>query len=97
MYALDSGYESDNETMSTEMLEGNCDGSQSHPNINRREERYKIRDHINKRKLERKVALKATQNMGKGLNKVFKTVVKEILQYFFVIIWLINFPFHSRT
>ena len=26
--------------------------------------------------------LKATQNMGKGLHKVFKTVVEEILQDF---------------
>ena len=32
-------------------------------------------------KYNRKGALKATQNMGKGLHKVFKAVVKEILQY----------------
>ena len=30
--------------------------------------------------MEWKGALKATQNMGKGLHKVFKTVVKEISQ-----------------
>ena len=29
------------------MLENNCDGSQTHPNVNRREARYKIRDCIN--------------------------------------------------
>ena len=30
--------------------------------------------------MESKVALKATGNMGKGLHKVFSTIVKEILQ-----------------
>ena len=33
------------------------------------------------RQLEWRGALKATRNMGKGLQKVFKTVVKEISQY----------------
>ena len=33
------------------------------------------------RQSECKGALKATQNMGKVLQKLFKTVVKEILQY----------------
>ena len=41
---------------------------------------YKIRDHNKRRQLEWKGVLKATQNMGKGSHKVFKTVVKEILQ-----------------
>ena len=31
--------------MSTDMLEGICDSSQSHLKFNRREELYKIRDH----------------------------------------------------
>ena len=39
-----------------------------------------MRDRIRQRKLEGKGALKATQNMGKGLHKVFNTVVKDISQ-----------------
>ena len=39
MDAISSGDESDDETMFMEMLEDICDGSQSHPSINRREER----------------------------------------------------------
>ena len=57
-------------------IEDICDGSQTHPNVNRREARYKIRDRIRQRTLEWKGALKATQRMGKGLHKVFSTVVK---------------------
>ena len=39
MDAMSSGNESDNEPMSTEMLEDICDGSQSHPSINSRDAR----------------------------------------------------------
>ena len=74
------GDELDDEPMSTEMLEDICDRIQSHPNVNRREARYKRCDSIKQRQLEWNGALKTTQNMGKGLNKVFKTVVKEILE-----------------
>ena len=77
---MDSGDESDHELISMEMLEDICDGSQSHPNINRRDARYKIRDHIKQRQSECKGTLKAMQNMGKGLHKAFKTVVLNILQ-----------------
>ena len=66
MDAMDSRDESDDETMSTEMLEDILDRSKSHTNINRREARYKIRDRIRKRQSEWKGALKATQNMGKA-------------------------------
>ena len=62
------------------MLEDICDGSETHPNINKREAHYKIRDRVRQRQMEWKGALKATQSMGKGLHKVFSTVVKEILQ-----------------
>ena len=64
------------------MLEDIIDRSQYHPNINRREYRYKIRDCIKQRQSEWKGAIKATQNMGKGLHKIFKTVVKYISQEF---------------
>ena len=45
-YSINSGYESDNDLVSTEMLEDIRDGIQTHPNVNKREARYKIRDHI---------------------------------------------------
>ena len=77
---INSDDESDHDLISTEMLEDICDRSQTHPNVNRREARYKIRDRIRQRQLEWKGALKATRSMGKGLHKVFSTVVKEISQ-----------------
>ena len=46
---MDSGDKSDNDILYTDMLEDIRDGSQSHPNINRREARYKIRDRIRQR------------------------------------------------
>ena len=48
---MDSGDDSDH-AISTEMLEEIRDGSQSHPNVNRRQERYKIIDRIIQRQLE---------------------------------------------
>ena len=79
--AMNSGDESDDDLISTEMLEDIRDRSQSHPNVNRRKTRYKVCDRFNQRQSEWKLLLKATQSMGKVLHKVFKTVVKEILQY----------------
>ena len=78
---MDSCDESDDDPMSTEMLEDIQDGSQSHPSIDRRETRYKICDHIEQRKTEWKGGLKDTRNMGKCLHKVLNTVVKEISKY----------------
>ena len=49
MDEMDSGDESDDEPMSTEMLEDIHDGIQSHPSVNRKEERYKISDRIKRR------------------------------------------------
>ena len=80
MDAIDSGDESDHDDISTEMLEDICDGNQSHLNVYQREARYKIRDRIRQRQSEWKGALKAMRNMGKGLHKIFKTLVKEISQ-----------------
>ena len=80
MENLDSNEESDHDLISTEMLEDICDGSQTHPNVNKREARFKIRDRIRQRQLEWKGALKATQSTGKGLHKLFSTVVKDISQ-----------------
>ena len=49
MDAINSGDESDNDLVSTEMLEDIRDGGQTHPNVNRIEARYKIRDSIRQR------------------------------------------------
>ena len=46
IYAMDSVDESEDEDMSTEILEDIRDRSQSHPIINRRDARYKIHDSI---------------------------------------------------
>ena len=62
------------------MLEDILDQSQSHPIINRRYARFKIRDSIKQGQSEWKVELKATRNTGKGSYKLSKTVVKYILQ-----------------
>ena len=80
MDAINSSDESDHDLISTEMLEDISDGSQTHPHVNSREERYKIRDRIRQRQSEWKGALKYMRNMGKALHTVFNTVVKEILQ-----------------
>ena len=73
---MDAGDESEYYPMSTEMLEYICDGSQSHPSVNSREACYKICDHIKLRQSEWKGELKSTLHVGKGLHKLFKTVVK---------------------
>ena len=62
------------------MLEDIFDGSQTHLNVNKREARYKIRDHVRQNKSEWKGALKATRRIGKVLHKVLSTVVKAISQ-----------------
>ena len=77
---MDSCDESEDESISTDMLEDIRYGSKSHPRVNRREARYKIYDCIKQIQLEWKGVLLSTRNMGKGLHKLFKVVVKEILQ-----------------
>ena len=75
---IDSGNESDDEPMSTEMLEDIIDGSKSHTSVNRREAHYKIHHRVKQRQKKFKGALLSMQNMGKGLHKVFKAVVNQI-------------------
>ena len=53
MEEINSVDESDHDLISTEMLQDIRDGSQIHPNVNRRESRYKIRDRIRQRQSER--------------------------------------------
>ena len=78
MKNLDSNEQSDHDLISTEMLEDICDRSQTHPNVNKKDARYEIRDRIRQNESERKGVLKATRSMGKGLHKVFSTIVKDI-------------------
>ena len=80
MDVINYGDESDHDLISIKMLEDIRDGSQTHPNVKRREAHYKIRDRIRQRQSEWKGALKATRSMGEGLQKLFSAVVKEILQ-----------------
>ena len=80
MENIDSNEKFYHDLISTETLEDIRDGSQIHPTVNKREACCKIRDRIKQRQSERKGALKATRDMGKGLHKVFSTTVKEISQ-----------------
>ena len=64
MDVMDSGDESNDDTMSKETLEEICDISQSHMDINRREAHNKIRDCIKHRKLVRKGAFKIYTKHG---------------------------------
>ena len=64
--AINSGDESDHDFISTEMLEDICDGSQTNPNVNRRESCHKICDLIWQIQLEWKGALKYTQSTSTG-------------------------------
>ena len=99
MYAMDSGDDSDHDIISTEMLEDIRDVSQSHPNVNLRESRYKICDYIRQRQSERKGVLRKTRSMGKGFTQGIQYDSKI---YFagidsFGRIWFRSFPFHSIT
>ena len=80
MENLDEEENFDDDLISTDTLHGIHDGNQTHPDIDKREARLKIRDCIKQKKQEWKGALRATHKMGKGLHKVFSTIVKEILQ-----------------
>ena len=85
MDAMSSGNESDDEPMSTDMLEDIRDGNHSHLSINRREAYYKIRDLIKLGQPECNGVLLSTQNMGKVLHKGFKDVVNNILQVLLIL------------
>ena len=80
MEDLDKTERFDDDLISTETLHDIRVVNQTHLNIDKREARLKIRDHIKQKKSQWKGALRATHKMGKGLHKVFSTIVKEILQ-----------------
>ena len=75
---MSSGDNSDDGPMYTEMLEDICDGSKSHLSVNMREVCYKIRDCIKQSQAKYKGALLSTWNMGKGLHKLFKSIIHDI-------------------
>ena len=78
MKNLDEKETFDDDLISTETLHDIHDENQTHPNIDKREAHSKIHDRIKQRQSEWKGALKATHKIGKGLHKVFSTIVKEI-------------------
>ena len=75
MDAVSSGDGYDAEPMSMDMVGDIRDCSKSHLIINRRESRYNINNRIKQGQVEWKIELLSTQNMGKGLHKVFKAVI----------------------
>ena len=77
MENLDSNEQSNHDLISTEMLEDIRDGSKTHPNSNKKEARYKIRDRVKRKESQWKGALKSMQSMEKGLHKVFSTIVNR--------------------
>ena len=99
MENLDEKEKFDDDLISTETLHDNRDGNQTHPIIYKREARLEIRDRIKQKKLQWKGALRATHKMGKGLHRLFSTIVSEISQELKKIrrIWFRSVPFHTRT
>ena len=80
MENLDEKEKFDDDLISTETLHDICDGNQTHLNIDKREARLAIRDHIKQKNFQWKVALRATHKIGKGLKTLFSTIVSEISQ-----------------
>ena len=80
MENIDEKEKFDDDHISTETLHDICDGNQTHPKIDKKEARLKICDRIKQKKSEWKGELRATHRMGKGLHRVFSTIVSEISQ-----------------
>ena len=67
---INSGDESDHDLISTEILEDIRDGSKIHPNIKRREARYKIRDRIRQKTTRMERSVKSYVKQGKSFTQV---------------------------
>ena len=80
MENLDETEKFDDDLISTETLHDIRDGNQTHPKIDKREARMAMRDRIKQNKSQCIGAFRATQKMGKGLHRVFRNIVSEILQ-----------------
>ena len=70
--------ESDEVYISTKSIEDIRDISQIHPDVNTRDAKLKIRDHIFQTQSEWKIAEISVKSMGKCLHKLFKAVVNEL-------------------
>ena len=99
MENINSGDQSDHDLISTEMLEYIRDGSQTYPNVNKRESRYKISDRVRKRQSEWKGALKGNAKHGKRFTQGIQYDRKGDFAGIdsFGRIWFRSFPFHSRA
>ena len=80
MENLDETEKFDDDLISTETLHDIRDRNQTYSKINKREARMAIRDRIKQNKSQGKGALRATHNMGKGLHRIFSTIVSKISQ-----------------
>ena len=78
MENIDEKEKFNDDLISTETLHDIRDGNQTHPKIDKREARRKIRDRIKQNKSEWKGALRAMHKMVKGLHKLFSNNVKEV-------------------
>ena len=70
--------DSDDRYISTNSIEDIWYGNQIHPELNTRDDRLKIRDCIKQTKSGWKGSELSANSMGKGLHKLFKTVVNEL-------------------
>ena len=68
----------DDGSINTNDLEEIQYGNYLHTDINARDTRLKINDHIRQGKSERKGVELSAKSTGKGLNKVFKDIVNEL-------------------
>ena len=73
---IDNDY--DDESISTNALEEIQYGNYLHTDINARDTRLKINDHIRQWKSERKGVELSAKSIGKGLKRVFKDIVNEL-------------------
>ena len=80
MENIDEKEKFDDDLINTETLHDVRDGNQTHPKNDKREARLAIRDRIKQKKSQWKGALRAAHKIGKGLHRVFSTIVSEILQ-----------------
>ena len=70
----------DDDLISTETLHDIRDENQTHLKIDKREARLEVRNRIKQKKSQWKGALRSTHKMGKGIHRVFSTIVSEISQ-----------------
>ena len=80
MENIDEKENFDDDLIRTVILHDIRDGNQTHAKIDKTEAHLKIRYRIKQKKLQWKGALRSKQNMGRGLQILFSTIVTEISQ-----------------